>query len=402
MTEDLSNPTSMESVMNVVIIGKFSYPEGMAGTKRMQHFIDYLKIGHTSVSLLLLDRGSYGIKKNESTGCYRGTSYRKIGSNLRQDFKLIWHMPKYIWDGSRSLVKWRKKSHKNILFCYCGPDLENISFILTAKILGYKIVFDIVEDFSDVDHKVNYLTKIKIRSLVFLEKHLHLLADGLVVISKCLYDKYAGSISQKGAIKLIPVSAKVEEVRHKEKFKIPVRLVYSGSFAWKDGVDNLIEAFEYVYRQNKNIILSLTGQGDDENIARIKQKISGKEAIRYLGYLADDEFYKLLREADVLCMTRIDSKFANAGFPFKLGEYLATGNPVIASSSGDVSHYLEHMKDAVLIAPGDVREIEKAIEFLLNDQAAAIRIGLSGREKCREYFDPMKNGRLLMDLLNEI
>ena len=43
------------------------------------------------------------------------------------------------------------------------------------------------------------------------------------------------------------------------------------------------------------------------------------------GFLLEDEYYKILPHSDVLLMTRINSKYANAGFPFKLGEYLASG-----------------------------------------------------------------------------
>jgi len=311
-------------------------------------------------------------------------------------------MPIFVWDGFRCLAKWKKQYHKNIFFCYGGPNIENISLICLANLLGYKIVFDIVEDYSVIDYEVNLLSKIKISSLIFLEKCLRFLADGLVVISRHLYDKYAKSLKHEDAIKLIPVSAKVEEIDHKRKFNNPVRIVYSGSFACKDGVDNLIEAFEDVYQRNNGVVLLMTGKGADENITRIKQKISGNIAIRYLGYLKDKEFYSFLREADILCMTRTGTDFANAGFPFKLGEYLATGNPVIASASSDVRYYLENMKDAVLIEPGVVAEIRNAIEFLVQEQETAMEIGRSGREKCRQYFDPEKNGDILMDLLYRV
>lgn len=398
----LSTPNPLRAYINVVIIGRITYPKGMAGTKRVQHFIDYMKSQHINVSLLLLSRSNNGITKRESTGWYRGTSYRRIGNDLKLDLSMIWRFPQYVWNGFKCLVQWQKKDYKNILFCYGGPDFENIWFILSAKMLGYKIVFDIVEDYAVVDHQISKFTAIKIRSLLYFEKKLHFLADGLIVISKHLYDKFSVYVRHKKAIKLIPISAKAEVFNHKKKFNTPVRIVYSGSFGWKDGVDDLVEAFQSLQKQENNITLFLTGLGAEENICRIKRKISGNEGIKYLGYLEDDEFYKFLREADILCMTRINSHFANAGFPFKLGEYLATGNPVIASASSDVSYYLEDMKDAVLIKPGDIGEIEGSIKFLLKEQDVAIQIGQSGREKCCLYFDPLKNGKLLMDLLESI
>lgn len=396
----ISNPEGAGT--SVVVIGRFAYPQGMAATKRVQHFIDFLQIHGFTVVLLLLSRDARGLSHRESSGCYRGTSYRKIGSDLTPSASLVWRFPLYLWEGFICLLRWKARNRKNICFCYGSPSIENIFFVLAAKLLKYRIVFDIVEDYSVIGKELPRLSKIKVKSISLLERYLGHIADGIVVISTHLFKKYSAFMQDKESIKLIPVSAKADDSQYKQCFHSPVRLVYSGSFANKDGVDDLIEAFESVQADTEDINLLLTGQGIDENVAHIRKRIAGNPAIHFLGYLDDEQFYHFLREADILCMTRTSADFANAGFPFKLGEYLATGNPVIASKNSDVTLYLEHMKDAILTTPGDVREIEEAIRFLVARQDNAIQIGRSGREKCRRHFDPLNNGRLLMELFRSL
>lgn len=127
-----------------------------------------------------------------------------------------------------------------------------------------------------------------------------------------------------------------------------------------------------------------------------------KNRIEYLGYLDDEKYYAVLSDADIPCMTRMESDYANAGFPFKLGEFLATGKPVIASNVSDIGVYLEDRQDVMLVKPGDAGEIEAAVEYLLSNQNIALKIGKSGRDKALQLFDYRLQGRALLDFLHAV
>ena len=108
-------------------------------------------------------------------------------------------------------------------------------------------------------------------------------------------------------------------------FNSPIRILYSGSFADKDAVDHLIAAFEIVSRRYHDVTLVLTGKGLPEYMRPLHERIASSSCaarITYLGYLPDDEFYRVLNGSDILCMVRRGSVYESAGFPFKLGEYL--------------------------------------------------------------------------------
>ncbi|HEY5535881.1 MAG TPA: glycosyltransferase, partial [Ignavibacteria bacterium] len=89
---------------------------------------------------------------------------------------------------------------------------------------------------------------------------------------------------------------------------------------------------------------------------------------------------------------------ANAGFPFKLGEYLATGNPVISTKASDVENYLTK-DDAYLIEFNSPQQICGALTEIVNNTEVARKIGLNGMKKYQKFFSPEINGKLLYNLL---
>ncbi len=112
--------------------------------------------------------------------------------------------------------------------------------------------------------------------------------------------------------------------------------------------------------------------------------------------------YAALNAATILCMTRIDIGYANAGFPFKLGEFLATGKPVIASRVSDVECMLENRREAMLVEPGDSDGIVATAEYLIGNPDQAAAIGMKGRAKAKILFDHRKQGQALLTFLRRL
>ena len=389
----------MDTQVNVVFMGNFTYPHGMADAKRIQHFIDYLVQHSIGTRVLLLRQGGVQVSREASEGTHRGVHYKTIGHDIKLNPFLPFTLFKYLIQGMAALSSWKGKE-KNVLYCYGGLTVENIPLVVYGRMLGYAVVLDIVEDNTFIKEKMHLLGKLKWLSGELLEKRITRFADGLVVISSYLERLYQKELGNSLPISLIPIGAKCQERPDKERKNGRLKFVYSGSFAKKDGLEVLIDAFKQVHDEVGNCVLLLTGTG--ANLPEYQSRIAGHPAIEYRGYLEDAQFQEFLRQADVLCITRTGSTYANAGFPFKLGEYLATGNPVVVSDVGDVSYYLQNMKDAIIVKADDVAEVKKAMEFCIKNPEEAARIGLNGQLKCREHFDPAANGRKLVELLQQL
>ncbi|MCE1189609.1 MAG: glycosyltransferase [Ignavibacteria bacterium] len=385
-------------MINIVFFGSFIYPHGMAATKRKQQFLEYCLSAGANVFVLNTFQVSddSSALKNE-IGTINLVPYKILCRNPRKHPSLVFEILK-TWLQAFKIIKSRKNNDQNVLVGF-GVAPLTLPVFLFAKLLGYKVVFDVVEDYDEfLSEGKDFIGAIYLKISKILNSSVMLsIADAIVVISNRLKEKYQQTGIKK--LTLIPVSAHVSEIVPKKEFAAPVTFVYSGTFGEKEGLEYLIQAFKMLANKNTNVRLLLTGKAKKNRIQYFTGMIQDCPAIKYVGMLPDDEFYTTLRTADVLCMTRVNSQYANAGFPYKLGEYLATGNPVLATSVSDIPLYLEHLKDAYLAEPENAEDLLRGMEYILADQSRAIQMGLNGYAKCREYFDENKNSKTFLEVV---
>jgi len=387
------------SKINLVFLGSFSYPQGMADTKRNQHAIDALKdYEGLSIKVLILRQSS---KENQPTGIHQGIHYETVMPDLlRAGFIL-----KYPWFQRKVKLATAKvfvPGVKNILYVYGPPMVDNIAAVFQARKLGFKVIFDIVEDevtsaniCPTLWHKVNnWFARI-------LTHNIANLADGVIVISSHLENKFKLLLKANIPLMVRPISVDLEQFKSESKYHdSDIRLFYSGSYGIKDGVEYLIKAFNIIAARHDRVRLVLTGKGDDDRMLQINAMIDESpfnNRIDMKGYLSDYDYYAEVASCEIPCMTRTNIEYAHAGFPFKLGEFLATGKPVIASRVSDVENFLEHCESAMLVQPNNVVEIVKAVEYLIENPEKAFAIGVCGREKAKQLFEYRTQGKALLN-----
>lgn len=381
----------MDKGINLVVLIR-EYPLG-TDTKRTHHLLVPL-LNKKEISLKVLSMRS-GERIENEIGTFEGIEYERIYSGLKINLANFLNTLKYYAKGLKSINRNKKYDKKNIIYCYNGLNIENLIFILYSKILGYKVIFDIVEDYSLYNDNVKLISKFKFWTAKKLDTFSTFIANGLIVISNYLYLKYKNKNIKN--LSLISITAKLPDfLSNKTSYNKPFIVAYAGSFADKDGIDFIVEGFKIFNNGFRDSMLYLIGAGFQQK--QYSEKYKDEENIIFTGYLADVDYYALLKTVDVLCMCRIDSKFANAGFPFKLGEYLATGNPVIATRVSDVDMFLTN-ESAYLIDPENKDQFVNALIDIKNNPEIALQKGQNGRKVCQLNFAPEKNGELLYNLL---
>ncbi|MEO7835038.1 MAG: glycosyltransferase family 4 protein, partial [Ginsengibacter sp.] len=122
------------------------------------------------------------------------------------------------------------------------------------------------------------------------------------------------------------------------------------------------------------------------------------DIISFLGRKTAKEIPKILCDSDILVLARPDNNQAKAGFPTKLGEYLASGKPVVITDTGEVSRYLSNNISAYLARPDDVKDFAEKILFALSDQNAS-KIGRKGFEIAKENFNYQLYGNQILKIV---
>lgn len=226
------------------------------------------------------------------------------------------------------------------------------------------------------------------------------------VMTKTLLQYYRSLAKPEAKFLHLPMTvdlSRFENVGDTAEYSKPY-IAFTGTFNnAKDGVDVLIKAFAKIADKYPALNLYLAGfwhydvPGQE---ALIKQFGLGSR-VHYLGTLNRDQIPTFVCNASVLALSRPDSHQAQGGFPTKLGEYLATGNPVCVTKVGEIPDYLEDNVSAFMAEPGDVDSFADALDRALSDRENAERVGLNGRKVAEENFDAKLQSERLVRFLEE-
>ncbi|WP_285009805.1 glycosyltransferase family 4 protein [Pedobacter faecalis] len=386
--------------LNVIFTGRLSFPNGIASVKRRKYIIDYLNATAVKCRVVCLRQSKKDLEKfnNPDHGYYGATEFINFSSVF---YHGLTGKVSYYKQVSAFLKKCYDENSTNVLIFHTSLGIDDLPFLLYGKHLGYKIIFDQVET-SYVAKGVNISLKSKIYATIndVITKWGYRQADAFFVISTALQKWNRERYNQ--PICLLPNSTPIIRSVKKEAFSNPVKILYVGTFTPKDGVDYLVKAFKQLVSYRSDVRLILIGKGIKRDMDVIMSLIENEKNIEYRGYVDDDELYTVLRESDILTMTRSNSVFANFGFPFKLSEYLATGNPVIATNVSDVCLYLEDKKNACIAVPEDVESIFESLKYLVENEEKALEMGDNGLMVVKKHFDVDKNGKKFVEFLKQL
>lgn len=172
-------------------------------------------------------------------------------------------------------------------------------------------------------------------------------------------------------------------------------IVYIGTmYGDKDGVYNLIRAFGLIKNKVPEARLVLVGDNTRQDlmtkINKAMDNIPDKSRIIFTGVLDRTAVIQIINKAYCLALARPDNVQAKYGFPTKLGEYLATGRPVVVTDVGDIPLFLKDEDNAFIAESDSIRSFATKLEECLRDEARAIETGGSGQKLVNEQFDYLK------------
>lgn len=388
------NDINLNKDLNVVYIGPDTFPLGAATTKRRRYMVDYMNSQEIQ-SHVLVTRSAKLDKENDIDGQYGLCDYHNISHHFHSSYF------SYLKAGKQWLRQWRDDRKKNILIFPTILDVVDYPFFSYAKKLGYKIVFDQVETSYTAKGTT---TSLKRKFHVFINELIAHRAynncNGSFVISEALRIQNEKKYP-KMHLGLLPNSTPILRKKKKVSFSTIPRILYAGTYAQKDGVVYLIKAFLKVISDGYNCKLILTGKGRDCDM-KVLNLVKDNPNVEYLGRVSDERLNEVLLSSDILTMTRENSRFANCGFPFKLSEYLATGNVVLATKVSDVGIYLKHLENAYLVEPENIDQIASGIEYLISNQNKAVEMGEKGLDVAKLSFGIDNVGHKFVNFLQSI
>lgn len=152
---------------------------------------------------------------------------------------------------------------------------------------------------------------------------------------------------------------------------------FFGRLTRQKGADLFVEAAAAVSGALPEVRFVLYGEGEEEATLRRQVARRGLDGvIRFGGAYAQQAAVEYMRQVDVVV---VPSRWE--GCPYVILEAMQAGVPVAAAAVGGAVDLIEDGVDGVLFAPGDTAALSRALDGLLRDPQARLRLALRGQER---------------------
>jgi glycosyltransferase involved in cell wall biosynthesis len=174
---------------------------------------------------------------------------------------------------------------------------------------------------------------------------------------------------------------------------------FVGTFGPWHGVLALAEAVKLL-RGRARVRFLLVGSGAlRAEVERILLEGGVEERVIMTGAIEHGRVPALLDACDVLASPHVPLEDGSEffGSPTKLFEYMAMGKAIVASRLGQIAEVLKDEETALLVQPGNARELSEAIMRLAASSALREQLGAAARREAVARHTWRHNARRVLD-----
>ena len=158
-------------------------------------------------------------------------------------------------------------------------------------------------------------------------------------------------------------------------------ILFVGRLEPRKGLVVLLKAFRMVRKAGGDCRLLIVGAGPLEREARRYVMTRRLGGVEFLGRVSDQEKVQLFKTADIY----VSPATGRESFGIVLLEAMAAGTAIICSDIHGYKGVVKRGEQALLVEPGDHRELAEALLRLIADPALRARMGESGLERVQEF-----------------
>lgn len=382
----------------VFIYDGFTFPDGEASTNRVHSYSKgFIENGYNVHVICFANQYD-----SPGDGIINGIKYyHTFGKRKRNKYFIVRTFQKILkfFKTLILLTRINKQDKVKVIVLYTAIFGTHIYSWLLSRIIGTKIIKEISEHpMKPFFNKGAFLTKIgqlKLRTELYF-------TDGILCISKFLVEYFGTHGFEKRRLIIIPSTvdpSRFHDNGHPSPCPFPYIGYFGGLTFERDNINLLVEAFASIADKYPGMHLVLGGFCKPEEKIQLENLISDLgmwPRVELLKYLPRDEITRYIKHSDVLVMVRGTDLKAQASFPSKIIEYLATAKPVITVNVGEISEYLKDGVNAYLVEGGSSKAIAEKIEYVLSQYDRALKVGEIGKELTYTTFNyNYQSGRIL-------
>ncbi len=337
-------------------------------------------------------QGNYeGIDFYTATGnAYRPSGF--IDRNLRKIYGLL--------NEIRLLFKLKREKKLDAAIVDTMFFSDILLYRLLSKVLNFSLIYHYVEMRSQI-HDPKKTTRRKISNYL-TDKYVANLFDGILPISDLLENAVKEIAPQKPMHK-VPVLCDYTKFQIAKSENRDTYFLYCGSASYAEVIYFILEAFEGI--PSKDVYLYLIISGSKEKKKAVYDTIDAspkKHLIKTFSNIPYEELVeKYVNALGLLIPLRPTIQDA-ARFPFKVSEYLATGNPVITTAYGELKHYFKDKYNGFVADEFDVALYREKMLYVLENPEESKKVGMKGQEMGFKNFHYSQQGDKIKEFIESI
>ena len=187
-------------------------------------------------------------------------------------------------------------------------------------------------------------------------------------------------IAPRARIRRLPNAVRVPECTP-PRAQSALRILCVGLITKRKGTFDLVRAFARVAPHHPSAQLICAGNGDVEALRAIARELGIEERVSCPGWISTAAMAKELAHASIFALP----SYAE-GLPMALLEGMSWGLPVLTTPVGGIPEVIEHERNGLLVAPGDINAIEASLARLLQSSDERARLGAEARASVVSHF----------------
>jgi glycosyltransferase involved in cell wall biosynthesis len=229
------------------------------------------------------------------------------------------------------------------------------------------------------------------------------LVDGILPISDYLIDFVRQREPDLPLLK-VPMLTDFHRFDGLEKNTDETFFLFCGSAVYLEIIEFIMHAFDLL-ETGEDVWLYLVSSGNQRQMRDLNQAIARRRKnhlINVYSRISNEHLTRLYMDAFGLLIPLRPTIQDAARFPHKMGEYFASGNPVVTTNYGEVAKYFKDNDSALIAHSYSVEQFAEKMQFLLSNPQRAQEIGRQGKAVCFENFNYLDYGPKIRDFINTV
>lgn len=398
--------------LNVVIVGYlYKFPNGQGASARIAQYAQGFSAKGVNTTILCLKPTESPdgpiINKDVSGKYHRAEFLYTSGTSIYSKNKLIKYLQNIqgILGAIRAIHEVSKKSRIDAVILY-GTDSFIYTLIFWTLTKIYRTCF--IGENTEAPFVYSRPSIINKFKKIVVCNISHKMFDGFIVISTYLENTFKKTLRDNSQIIKIPVLVNVDDFcSYKILSEVKTKsIIYCGNLGNKGEVSSLLKSWEMINKDFPDWKVQIIGDNSSskiyEPIVAEVENLGLTKSIEFTGFVTRDKLMELLLNGQVMVLPRASGVFSDAGLPNKLGEYLATGKPVVITRTGDIDVYLKNRHSAYIVDSDNISLFSEALRFVLNNPEEASKVGQHGLEVAKNQFDTEANCVRLIQFIYDV